>query len=139
MTVGMVVTEFDRLTGMVQKRAIAESRVVQALMALANEESLVMLTNGAGKPSSTRHVTGQTLVLMIPPYHHVRDAFLPHEGGTGVLAMANVRAGVNCGFVDKFGNKQVGRAAPRMVITDRVRRAVLEPLEVLHVDSGLGL
>ena len=140
MTVAMVITEVDRLTGLLEKRSIPEQRVVQALMALGSEESLVVLTNTTnGKSCSTRHVTSRTLVLMVPPYHDVRDAFLPRDGASfGVTS--HVRAGVNCGFVDKFGNRAIGRASPRLVITDRVRRAVLEPLESVHLgDAALGL
>ena len=139
MTVSMVVAEMDRLTGVLEKKTIPEERVIQALIALASEESLLVLTNGTGKPSSTRHVTNRTLVLLIPSYHEVRDAFMVKEG-TGHHAIAtSARAGINCGYRDRFGDRPVGRASPRLVITDRVRRAVLEPLEVIHADAALGL
>ena len=144
-TVGEVVKEFDLMTGSLRKGDFTEDRVLQALTALADEESLLVLASGRegrqGGLESNRLMTEQSVVLLVPPHNDIKKAFVARDApsssssaGAGHSQVGGEPTGVNRSFLDAFGTRRVGRETPRLVITDRVRRLVLEPLEVASVD-----
>ena len=115
-----------------------EDRVLQALVSLADEESLLVLApsskQGQGQGQGTRLLTEATLVLLVPPYSEIKRAFSAQDPLAANNLKTGESSGLNRGFVDAFGTRQVGRQPPRLVISDKVRRLVLEPIEVAPLE-----
>ena len=110
-----VLRECDLLTSAIRKKEVPEARCVQALLALQSQ-GLVLLSNGGGKQAPARQVADRSLVLLLPPEYEIRAAFSGREGGGSSEA----------GPASSSGPGRV------LMITERVRRAVLEPLLSLH-------
>jgi hypothetical protein len=105
-----VLSEFDRLTGSFRRKESTHSKALNALSALSYE-GLIHLYVGNGKTSaSSRLVTDQTLVLLTPPMYEVRAAFQYNNN-------------------NNTHSESLGRPYLPIVISDRIRRAVLEPLK----------
>ncbi len=114
-----VLQELDRLTGAFRRNESTRSRALLGLTALV-QDGLIMLCGGAGKPVAARLVTDQTLVMLQPPMYEVLAAFHPN-----------------------IESQEIGRKRLPLVLSDRVRRAVLEPLEavaaIIDASGGGGL
>lgn len=102
-TVDEVFSEFDALTGSLRLKEVSEARVIAGLVALANG-GLIMLTNAGGRPAPYRLISDKTVVLLVPPEYEVLAAF------------------------DSKPEARLGPPVPPLMVTERVRRAVLEPL-----------
>ncbi len=102
-----VLEELDRLTGVLRRRESTQARALQGLHYLVREGLILLLTGNKVTPSQV--VTNQTLVVMMSPSYEVKEAF-----------QATVE--------DATGSR--GRVHVPLMVSDRVRRAVLEPAEV---------
>ena len=74
--------------------------------------------------------TENTVVLLVPPYYEIKRAFAAQDDYTARNLTTVESNGLNGGFATTFGLRRVGREPPRLVISDKVRRLVLEPIEV---------
>jgi hypothetical protein len=112
-----VLEELEKLTGTFRRKESTRPRALLGLTALV-QEGLINLYGGVGKSTSSRLVTEETLVQLNPPIYEVQEAF--HSN---------------------IDSQVVGRERMPLVISDRVRRAVLEPLEnvLVNMDGALGL
>ena len=111
MTIEEALREFDALSGgWLRKREIPTARAIGGLQALSLA-GLVVLSNSGGRPAQQRLVSDKTLVLLVPAEYDVVAAFERRGQGHGH------GQGQGCG--------------PALVVSERVRRAVLEPLAPL--------
>lgn len=113
-TIEETLREFELLTGALRTKETTSARLVQGLQALA-AAGLVLLTNtSAGgahpKPAPASLLSDRTLVVMLPPEHEARAAFSKRGGAADA------------------GRARVGRPVPTIIMSDRIRSAVLEPL-----------
>jgi Cdc6-like AAA superfamily ATPase len=115
--VGELLSELDSMTGVMRRNESTCARVLLGLTTLV-QEGLILLCGGAGKPITARLVTDETLVLIQVPMYEICAA-----------------------FQENIETLKIGRKQSSLVISDRVRRAVLEPLEPLTfgVENGVGL
>jgi len=105
-TIEEALREFDALSGgWLRKREIPTARAIGGLQALSLA-GLVVLSNSGGKPAQQRLISDKTLVLLVPAEYDVVAAF--------------ERRGQRHGQGQGHG--------PALVVSERVRRAVLEPL-----------
>jgi hypothetical protein len=106
-TIEEALREFDALSGgWLRKREIPTARAIGGLQALSLA-GLVVLSNSGGRPAQQRLVSDKTLVLLVPAEYDVVAAF------------------------ERRGQGQGQGRGPALVVSERVRRAVLEPLAPL--------
>jgi len=149
-TVADICNELDKLTAVLRRQESTYARVLGGLETLAREGLLVLHT--AGKVTPLRLVSDHTQVLLLSPDHDIRHAFqwqgqgqeqgrrvdYVHSGnkaegeGLGAATTPSTDTGAGAGAGAAVSNGDIGffRAYPALVISDRVRRAVLEPAEV---------
>ena len=113
-TIEEALREFELLTTALRTKETTSARLVQGLQALA-AAGLVLLTNASAggahpKPAPASLLSDRTLVVMLPPEHEARAAFSERGGGAD------------------GGRARVGRPVPTIIVSDRIRSAVLEPL-----------
>ena len=111
-----VLQELDRLTGAFRRNESTRSRAFLGLISLV-QVGLITLCGGAGKSVAARLVTDQTLVALQPPMYEILAAFHPN-----------------------IDSQEIGRKRSPLVLSDRVRRAVLEPLVAVAtiIESNAG-
>ncbi len=105
-TVGDVLCELDILTGVVLRRETSVARIKLGLKGLSKQN---LMTFQYCDKSSSRSVTDQTVLTLLSPNHDIQSVF---KGHTPEISE----------------NLQV-MSAP-LVVSDKVRRAVLEPMVV---------
>ena len=104
--VGEVLDELDRLTGALRRRESTFAGSLQGLLFLVREGLILLLAGNKSTPA--RVVTNQTIIIMLPPSYEIYEAF-----------QATLEPDLEC----------IGRERFSLMVSDRVRRAVLEPAE----------
>lgn len=114
------------------KQMFTRSHATQAILNLQTNQ-LIACSNNISNTSNTHTVqaesslTNQTIVLLIPMYHEIRHAFAYTGESTDTN---NVTGSSNTNITGKKSTiTSIGRHQPRLVLSDRIRRAVIEPLE----------
>ena len=97
------------------RRESTTARVYSGLSTLSDEGLLVL--HSGGKTIPLRLTTGHTQVLLLSPEHDIKGAFRSQEQGLDGEQSTNSIGGISL--------KRHG-----LIISDRMRRAVLEPAEV---------
>jgi len=118
-----ILRELELMTAALRTKETTTARLMLGLQALASQ-GLLLLTNAAGvasaaaaahRPVPSRLLSERSLVVMLPPEYEVREAFGARPEFEGLAARS----------------RGVGRSVPTLVLSERVRGAVLEPLKPL--------
>jgi hypothetical protein len=113
----------ELMTAALRTKETTTARLMLGLQALASQ-GLLLLTNAAGaasaaaaahRPVPSRLLSERSLVVMLPPEYEVREAFGARPEFEGLVARS----------------RGVGRSVPTLVLSERVRGAVLDPLKPL--------
>ena len=141
-TVKDVIDEFSRLSNVLARKIVSEEQVLSSLLALV-QAGIIVLSNGLDDNIPTDHVDMRTIVDFLPAEHEFTAAFKRGylaEGmgmgmgmgtGTGRSSSSSSSSTINS------SDTQNKRSEPILRVSNRVRRAVLNPQEHVLIE-GLG-
>ena len=138
-TVKDVIDEFSRLSNVLARKIVSEEQVLSSLLALV-QAGIIVLSNGLDDNIPTDHVDMRTIVDFLPAEHEFTAAFkrgyLAEGMGMGI-GTGTGRSSSSSSSTINSSDTQNKRSEPILRVSNRVRRAVLNPQEHVLIE-GLG-